>query len=151
MISRIDASCPSHCARFRSNWRERFLDRLSADGRGLRVAGDALRRSVSSGARVPVARGRLVRPAQALCSDGPRVRACDGKVGWLTLVGGAIGMALAVAVGKLAKVLLFEVKGHDPLVLFGAAVLLALVALLAGLVPALRASRIDPMRALRYE
>ena len=55
------------------------------------------------------------------------------------------------SVGAAAKSLLFEVKGHDPLVLAGSVVTLALVAMLAGLVPALRASRIDPMQALRYE
>jgi predicted permease len=79
----------------------------------------------------------------ALGADGPRVRRMVmAKLGWLTL---------ALGVGSLAKALLFEVKEHDPLVLSGSALLLALVALLAGLVPALRASRIDPMRALRYE
>jgi hypothetical protein len=88
----------------------------------------------------------------ALGADGARVRRMVMvKVGWLTLAGGAIGMGLALGVGSLAKALLFEVKGHDPLVLVGATVVLALVALLAGLVPALRASRIDPMLALRYE
>lgn len=87
----------------------------------------------------------------ALGADGGRVRSVLAKVGLMTLVGGAIGMALAVGIGSLAKALLFEVKGHDPLVLGGAVVVLALVALGAGFVPALRASRIDPMRALRYE
>jgi ABC-type antimicrobial peptide transport system permease subunit len=88
----------------------------------------------------------------ALGADGPRVRRLVlAKIGWLTLIGGAVGMALAAAVGSAAKSLLFEVKGHDPLVLAGSGVMLALVALLAGLVPALRASRIDPMQALRYE
>jgi predicted permease len=88
----------------------------------------------------------------ALGADAGRVRRMVMvKVGWLTLIGGAIGTALALGVGSAAKALLFEVKGHDPLVLAGSAVLLALVAGVAGLVPALRASRIDPMRALRYE
>jgi ABC-type antimicrobial peptide transport system permease subunit len=88
----------------------------------------------------------------ALGADAGRVRRMVMvKVGWLTLIGGVIGMGLALGVGAAAKALLYEVKGHDPLVLVGSTVLLALVAGVAGLVPALRASRIDPMLALRYE
>jgi ABC-type antimicrobial peptide transport system permease subunit len=69
----------------------------------------------------------------------------------MTLVGGAIGLALAIAIGKLAASLLFELRGYDPAVLAGAAVALTLVALGAGFIPALRASQVEPMRALRYE
>jgi putative ABC transport system permease protein len=47
--------------------------------------------------------------------------------------------------------LLFELKAWDPLVLFGAAIGLTIVALAAGFAPAHRAAQIDPMRALRYE
>jgi hypothetical protein len=50
-----------------------------------------------------------------------------------------------------AASLLFELKGCDPTVFPSAALVLVLVALGAGFVPALRASRIDPMTALRYE
>ena len=73
------------------------------------------------------------------------------QVLWLTIIGGAIGLLLAWLVGRQAESLLFEIKGHDPVALTAATVLLAIVALAAGLIPAYRASRIDPMRALRYE
>ena len=62
-----------------------------------------------------------------------------------------IGLAAAVGIGRLAQSLLFELQGHDPMVLTGSAVSLAVVAFAAGLIPAFRASRIDPMLALRYE
>ena len=73
------------------------------------------------------------------------------QVGLMTLIGGVIGIGGAIALGKGARSLLFEIKGYDPLVLIGSAVLLALVSLAAGYVPAARESRVDPMQALRYE
>jgi predicted permease len=88
----------------------------------------------------------------ALGADAASLRAMVlARVGLLTLAGGGIGLGLALAGGSFAGSLLFEVKGHDPWVLFGSALLLSLVSLLAGLVPALRASQVDPMQALRYE
>jgi predicted permease len=73
------------------------------------------------------------------------------QVAWMTLVGGAIGLAGAVGVGYSAGSILFELKAWDPAVLAISAVLLTVVAMAAGFVPARRASLIDPMRALRYE
>ena len=69
----------------------------------------------------------------------------------MTVVGGVIGLAVAVAAGRGAESLLYQLKGCDPIVLTASAVALSLVALGAGLVPAHRASQLDPMRALRYE
>src|SRR5205823_12628151 len=73
------------------------------------------------------------------------------QVGMMTLVGGVIGIAAAIALGRGAQSILYELKGWDPVVITASALLLALVAVGAGLIPALRASRVDPMQALRYE
>ena len=73
------------------------------------------------------------------------------QVGVMTLVGGVIGLAAAVGLGRLAESLLYQLRGYDPAVLAGAAVALTLVALGAGLIPAHRASQVEPMSALRYE
>ena len=73
------------------------------------------------------------------------------QVAMMTLVGGAIGLGGAVWLARLAESLLYELKGHDPVVLVGAAVVLSIVALIAGFIPAHRASQVEPMHALRYE
>ena len=88
----------------------------------------------------------------ALGADAGRVRAMVlRQVGVMTLIGGAVGIAAAIAIGKAAKSLLYEMQGNDPIVLGASALLLAAVAFGAGYVPALRASKIHPMQALRYE
>ena len=88
----------------------------------------------------------------ALGADGPRLsRMVLWQMSKMALAGGVIGLAAALGLGTVARSQLFELEGHDPAVLIAAALLLALVALTAGLLPAIRASRVDPMRALRYE
>lgn len=74
-----------------------------------------------------------------------------GKVGWMTGVGIAIGGLAALGLGRVAGSLLFELKGHDPAVFGLSALVLALVALCSGLLPAQKAARIDPIHALREE
>jgi len=87
----------------------------------------------------------------ALGADAARLRAMVlGQVGRMTLVGGAVGLVAAFGVGRLAQSLLYEIDGLTPAVAAAAALALAAVALGAGLVPAHRASRVDPMAALRH-
>jgi ABC-type antimicrobial peptide transport system permease subunit len=69
----------------------------------------------------------------------------------LVLIGIAIGVPAAVAGTRLVRSMLFGLGFADPVVVVLAAALLALVAALAGFLPARRASRVDPMVALRYE
>jgi predicted permease len=73
------------------------------------------------------------------------------QVGVMTLVGGTIGIAAALGLGRAARSLLYELHGYDPVVIVEAAAVLAMVAFAAGFLPALRASRVNPMEALRYE
>jgi len=73
------------------------------------------------------------------------------QVGLMLLVGCAIGLGVSVAVGRLTQSLLYDVQGYDPLVLGTSALALVLVGLGAGLAPATKASRVDPIRALRWE
>ena len=73
------------------------------------------------------------------------------QVGRMTLIGGVIGLAAAVALGRLAESMLYELRGHDLTVLVSAALILGVVSLGAGFIPAHRASRLDPMKALRTE
>jgi predicted permease len=97
-------------------------------------------------------RTREIGVRMALGADEARVRAMVLKqVGVMTLIGGVIGLAAAFGLGRAAGSLLFELKGHDPVVFSMAAAVLTLVAFGAGYVPARRASRVAPMQALRYE
>ena len=69
----------------------------------------------------------------------------------LTLAGLAAGVAVALAITRLASGLLVNVSATDPLIFAGATLFLALVALAAVCVPALRATRTDPNAALRWQ
>jgi putative ABC transport system permease protein len=69
----------------------------------------------------------------------------------LAALGMAIGLVLALAVTRLMSSLLFGITPTDVATFAGSALLLAIIAVAASLVPALRASRVDPLVALRDE
>jgi ABC-type antimicrobial peptide transport system permease subunit len=69
----------------------------------------------------------------------------------LVLIGGVIGLLAASYAMKIAEGLLFGLGPNDPLTLTAATLLLVVVATLASYLPARRASRVDPMVALRDE
>ena len=69
----------------------------------------------------------------------------------LAAVGVGLGLLLALALGPLARDLLFRVSPRDPLTLAGVAAILLVVATLASTVPGLRATRVEPTEALRNE
>jgi predicted permease len=97
-------------------------------------------------------RTREIGLRMALGADATQMRAMIlRQVGWMTLIGGTVGLVGAYYLGKGAESLLFEIKGNDPTVTALSIVVLGIVAFGAGYVPAYRASRVHPMQALRYE
>jgi ABC-type antimicrobial peptide transport system permease subunit len=82
---------------------------------------------------------------------GSVVRLILGQGFSLACIGIALGLAGSIAATRLLKSMLFQVQPNDPLVYLAVAVLLAVVTLVAGYVPATRAAKIDPLVALRQE
>lgn len=88
----------------------------------------------------------------ALGADSANVRRLVlRQVGLMTCIGAVIGLGAAFAIGRAAESLLFQMTARDPVVFAAATVVLIAVSLCAGLIPAHRAARVDPMTALRYE
>jgi ABC-type antimicrobial peptide transport system permease subunit len=73
------------------------------------------------------------------------------EVGILGAWGLGLGLPAAIGLARLLRAQLFGLTPHDPLTIASATALLAFVTVLAGLVPARRAMRVDPILALRYE
>jgi putative ABC transport system permease protein len=73
------------------------------------------------------------------------------RASYLVSFGAALGVILAVALARYAGSLLFGLGYSDPITFLSASAFLLIVACLASWVPAHRASRLDPMTALRYE
>jgi ABC-type antimicrobial peptide transport system permease subunit len=69
----------------------------------------------------------------------------------LAVIGVALGLAGAYLLTRVMTTLLFQVTARDPVTFTVVAVLLLAVAFLACIVPALRATKVDPLIALRYE
>jgi len=67
------------------------------------------------------------------------------------LLGVVLGTAGALAMGRFLSSLVYQVKPTDPVTFLAVTLLLGLVALLASIIPAYRATKVDPMVALRYE
>ena len=70
---------------------------------------------------------------------------------WQVVIGVALGIPAAIGAGHLIASQLFGVRPWDPLMLSGSTLLLALAAMIAAAIPARRATRVDPLVALRYE
>jgi ABC-type antimicrobial peptide transport system permease subunit len=73
------------------------------------------------------------------------------EASWLAVIGVAVGLGASLLLTRFLASMLFGLKPNDPATLIGSAALLFAVALLAGFIPARRASRVQPMQALRHE
>jgi predicted permease len=70
---------------------------------------------------------------------------------WVTLVGVVLGLGVGFLLTQYLRTMLFGLKPDDPIAMVSATLLLMVASLLAAFIPALRASRMEPTQALRYE
>lgn len=70
---------------------------------------------------------------------------------WVTLIGVVVGLVVGFGLTRFLRTMLFGLKPDDPIAMISAALLLIVVSLIAAFIPALRASRLEPMQALRHE
>ena len=97
-------------------------------------------------------RTREVGIRMALGADAPAItRLLAGNGVRLVLVGSGIGLVLSLLVTRLLSSLLFGIETFDPITFVGAGLVLGVTALLAAYLPARRASRVDPVAALRAD
>ena len=78
-------------------------------------------------------------------------RKTAAAVAALLSIGLILGVPAALALAQYVSSQLFGIQPRDPMLAGGTILLLALISAVAGLIPAHRASRIDPILALRYE
>jgi putative ABC transport system permease protein len=88
----------------------------------------------------------------ALGAESSRIlRMIIGEALMLFAAGASVGLFLAIVLTRIVRGLLYQVSPADPMTFVIALVLLCIVAVAAASIPALRASRVDPMMALRQE
>jgi predicted permease len=88
----------------------------------------------------------------ALGADPGRVRRhVLRQVLWMVGIGAVVGLMLALGAGQFLAALLYQTEAYDAWIVSAAVAVISAIALGAGMMPAVRASRIDPMKALRYE
>jgi predicted permease len=83
--------------------------------------------------------------------SGQVIRMIFRQGAWQLSAGIALGLMLAMAIGQATAAILFEVRPHDPQVFGGVVIVLALTGMLACFLPARRATRVDPLTALRSQ
>jgi ABC-type antimicrobial peptide transport system permease subunit len=97
-------------------------------------------------------RTREIGVRMALGADSGRVQVMVMRqVGVMMLIGGTIGLGAAYGLGRAAASMLYDLKSFDPVVFSLAIITLAIVASGAGWLPARKASKVDPIKALRYD